>query len=139
VTPLALRLAAKFLPGKLSIVLTAKDNLPTELTAGTGTVAIRIPDHPVPMQLVRELGRPITATSANVADMPTMPTVAEILAQFGDKSHLITRVIDGGALSGTPSTLVDARGDMPIILREGAIAKEEIISFSDSTVSISDK
>ncbi len=82
VTPLAKKLAAQFLPGKLSIVLTATDMLPIELTAGTGTVAIRIPDHPVPLQLVKELGKPITATSANIADMPTEASVEAILKQF---------------------------------------------------------
>jgi L-threonylcarbamoyladenylate synthase len=127
VTPLAQKLADKFLPGKLSIVLTAKDNLPAELTAGTGTVAIRIPNHPVPLQLVRDFGRPITATSANIAGMPTELSVEKILAQFGNKAHLITRTIDGGQLFGTPSTLVDARGDTPLILREGAISADQII------------
>lgn len=139
VTPLAERLAKKFLPGKLSIVLTAKDNLPTELTGGTGTVAIRIPDHPAPARLVRELGKPITATSANVAGMPTERTVARILAQFGEKAAMIsTRMIrSDGYHSGLeieipeslPSTLVDARTDTPRILREGAIPTPDILEL----------
>lgn len=130
VTPLAERLAKKFLPGKLSIVLTAKDNLPTELTGGTGTVAIRIPDHPAPARLVRELGRPITATSANVADMPTERTVTGILAQFGEKSAMIYHSgVETEIPESLPSTLVDARGDVPLILREGAIPTSDILEL----------
>ena len=89
VTLLAKKLAKKFLPGKLTIVLTAKDALASAITAGTGTVGIRIPNHPVPLQLVRDIGKPITATSANVADMPTLHSVPEILEQFGEKKIMI--------------------------------------------------
>lgn len=121
VTPLAEKLTAKFLPGKLTIVLKAK-NLPDNLTAGTGTVGIRIPNHPVPLRLVRELGKPITATSANVADQPTLSSLKEILAQFGERAGMITEVIDEGLLpESLPSTVVDARGEEPVVLRKGAI------------------
>jgi len=127
VTPLALKLAEAFLPGKLTLILKAKSNLPTELTAGTGTVGIRIPNHVLCLNIVRELGRPYTATSANVSDMDSKNTVSEILAQFGAEAHMIDRVIDvGELLESLPSTVVDARGDMPHILREGAISKEDI-------------
>jgi L-threonylcarbamoyladenylate synthase len=129
VTPLGQKLADKFLPGKLSIVLTAKDNLPVELTAGTGTVAIRIPDHPIPIALVRKLGRPITATSANVADMPTERTVEKILAQFGMRSAMIYHYSSETDIpESLPSTLVDARGNSPVILREGVIPVGQILS-----------
>lgn len=125
VTPLAERLAAAFLPGKLTLVLTAKD-LPKELS-DDGTIGVRIPNHPVVMQLIEEIGAPITATSANVSGQPTLHTPAEILKQFADKAHLITRVIDAGPLQPSePSTVVDARGDAPIIIREGAVSKEKI-------------
>lgn len=127
VTLLAEKLAAKFLPGRLTIVLNAKDSLPSKLTAGTGTVGIRIPNHPVPLGLVQKMGKPITATSANVADLPTLKTPKEILAQFADRRDMITEVIDEGALpESLPSTVVDARGTVPIILREGAISSTEI-------------
>lgn len=128
VTPLAEKLAEKFLPGKLTIVLEAKDTLSEKLTAGTGTVGIRIPNHPVPMMLVQKLGKPITATSANVADMPTHNSVSEILKQFGDKSALIyhNNEWEHELPESAPSTVVDARGSVPVILREGAIATEMI-------------
>lgn len=128
VTPLAERLARKFLPGKLTLVLEAKGNLPRQVTADSGTVGIRIPNHPVPLQLVRELGKPITATSANVADMPTMSTVSEILAQFGDKKTQIFHKPDWPNFlpESEPSTVVDARGEFPIILRQGALSEAEL-------------
>lgn len=130
VTPLAKKLAEKFLPGKLTLVLEAKEELAPAISAGTGTVGIRIPNHPVPMRLVRELGKPITATSANVADMPTLRTVPEILAQFGKRADLIYQVIDEGELpESLPSTVVDARGNTSVILREGAISKKEILAL----------
>lgn len=128
VTPLARRLAERFLPGKLTLVLNAK-KLPEEVTAGTGTVGIRIPDHSTPHGLVTEFGTPITATSANISGMETKATVQEILEQFGDRAHMVTRVIDGGIMNGAPSTVVDARGDEPVILREGAISEADIRSI----------
>lgn len=128
VTPLAKRLAEKFLPGKLTLVLDVKGTLPLGITAGTGTVGIRVPNHPVPLRLVHELGRPISATSANVADMPTETTPEKILSQFAERSHMITDIIDEGALpESAPSTVVDARGDTALVLREGAILKVDIL------------
>jgi len=123
VTPLAKRLIDTFLPGKLTLVMEAKPGmLPDRITGGTGTVGVRIPDHPVPLSLVRESGRPITATSANVAGMRTESTPQKILAQFGDRASLIGRVIDEGELPPSlPSTVVDARGESAVVLRPGAV------------------
>lgn len=130
VTPLAETLAAKFLPGKLTIVLNSKSTLPENLTAGTGTVGVRIPNHPVPLALVKELGKPITATSANVADMPTLSTVPEILEQFGERKIMIYHnpAWSQSLPASPPSTVVDARGGVPLVLREGAITEKEILS-----------
>jgi L-threonylcarbamoyladenylate synthase len=133
VTPLAKMLAETFLPGKLTLVLNAKDNLPVQLTGGTGTIGIRIPNHPVPLQLVRDLGKPITATSANVADLPTLKTPKEILAQFGERAGMITKIIDEGALpESLPSTVVDARGERVAVLRAGAVSEQDLVSSFDS-------
>ena len=130
VTPLAQALAAKFLPGKLTLILKAKSNLPDELTAGSGTIGIRIPKHMLCLNIVREFGRPVTATSANVAGEEPMRSVPEILAQFGEKANMIGRVIDSGELlESLPSTVVDARNAKPLLLREGAVSKEEILSL----------
>ena len=127
VTPLAEKLAEKFLPGKLTLVLKAKDSLPDELTAGTGTVGIRIPNHLICLKLARELGHPFTATSANVSDEKPKNAVPDILAQFGERASMIAKIIDTGELvESPPSTVVDARGAKPLIVREGAIPREKI-------------
>ena len=127
VTALARKLAEAFLPGKLTLILNAKPILPLELTAGSGTIGIRIPNHLLCLNLARELGRPYTATSANVSDLPPQSTVPAILAQFGTKAGLRGRVIDSGELlESMPSTVVDARGERPVIIRNGAIFKEDI-------------
>lgn len=127
VTALARKLAAEFLPGKLTLVLSAKNNLPTELTAGTGTIGVRIPNHLLCLNLAREFGRPYTATSANVSDMNSKNSVPEILAQFEARAGMIDRAIDvGELLESLPSTVVDARGETPHIVRVGAISKEDI-------------
>lgn len=127
VTPLAEKLAAAFLPGKLTLILNAKPDLPDELTAGTGTVGIRIPNHVICLKLARELGRPFTATSANMSGMEPEHSAEKILAQFGARAGMISRVIDSGELvESLPSTVIDARNEKPLLLREGAVSKEAI-------------
>lgn len=141
VTPLAQLLAKKFLPGKLTLTLILKAKcsmsrhrtfeqciLAEGVVAPDGSVGVRIPNHPRALALIRELGKPLTATSANVSSMETESTPEKILAQFGDKASWITHIIDEGALPPSgPSTVVDARGTGPVILREGAIAASNII------------
>lgn len=123
VTPLARKLIEKYLPGKITVVLNAKAGmLPERITGGTGTIGVRIPNHPIPLNLVREWGVPITATSANVAGMDTDKTPQAIVAQFGEKGEWITDVFDEGELpESLPSTVVDARGDTPVVIRQGAV------------------
>jgi len=127
ITSLAQKLIKAFLPGKLTIILEPK-NLPVELGTASGEIGVRIPAQKLALELIQELGKPLTATSANVSGMPTESTPEKILKQFGDKSSWITRVIDAGELPPSePSTVVDARGDEPIIVREGAISKVAIL------------
>ncbi|MEK9176687.1 MAG: L-threonylcarbamoyladenylate synthase [Patescibacteria group bacterium] len=127
VTPLARKLARAFLPGKLTLVLTAKDTLAPALTAGTGTIGIRIPKHLLVERLIREIGKPITATSANVSGREPEKTPEKILAQFGGNASSITKVYDLGELpESAPSTVVDARGTESVVLREGAIPSDVV-------------
>lgn len=127
VTPLAEKLVKKFLPGKLTIVLRPKD-LPKELGDGSDEIGVRIPDHPVVHELIRKIRGPITATSANVSGQPALSTVPEILAQFGDRASAI--IYDNAwpqsLPPSLPSTVVDARGTEPVIIREGAITEVAI-------------
>lgn len=128
-TPLAEALAQKFWPGKLTLILKAK-SLPSELIAPDGSIGIRIPNHPVALQLVRELGHPLTATSANVSGMKPMNSVSEILAQFGDKKILIYHnpAWPESLPPSGPSTVIDARGSEPVCIREGVIPMSDVVS-----------
>lgn len=90
----------RFLPGPVTVVLKAKSCLPAILTGGTGLIGVRIPDHPVPLAVVRELDAPITATSANIHGGPNPVTVNDVHVPHDF-------LIDGGRLPGTPSTVVD--------------------------------
>ena len=117
-------LALHFLPGALTLVLPKSDSLPDIITAGGGTIAVRIPAHPVPVALAEGLGAPIVGTSANLSGKPSVLTASDVYSQFGDNIDL---VIDGGRCpGGRESTIVDAAGETPVILREGAIAREEL-------------
>lgn len=135
VTPLARKLAEKFLPGKITLVLKAKtcpeniDNIPlaSGVVSQEGAVGVRIPNRPEALELVRDLGRPLTATSANISGAVTARTPEKILLQFKDKASMITDVVSLGKLPASePSTVVDARGTKPIVIREGAILASAI-------------
>ena len=124
VTAVAWRLAEKFLPGALTLVLPRSKSVPDIVAAGGMTVAVRAPNHPVPVALVLGLGAPIVGTSANLSGKPSALTAGEVYAQFGDKIDL---VIDGGRCpGGKESTIVDVTGEAPLVLREGAITIEEL-------------
>ncbi|MBA7650198.1 Threonylcarbamoyl-AMP synthase [subsurface metagenome] len=117
-------LANSFLPGALTLVLYKSKSVPDIITAGGITVAIRVPAHPIPIALIEGLGAPIVGTSANLSGKPSSVTAEDVYSQFGDKIDL---VIDGGrCLGGGESTIVDVTGEKPVILREGAISREEI-------------
>jgi L-threonylcarbamoyladenylate synthase len=117
-------LAHSFLPGGLTLVLTKSKSIPGIVTGGGETVAVRIPDHPVPIALIKGLGEPVIGTSANVSGRPSALTADEVRSQFGDSIDLI---IDAGRCKGgIVSTIIDVTGDVPRLLREGAIPRSEI-------------
>jgi L-threonylcarbamoyladenylate synthase len=123
VPPLAWLLAAKFLPGALTMVLPKSKAVPDTVASGK-TVAIRIPAHPIPLVLARGVGTPIVGTSANLSGQPSALTAEEVSTQLGGKVDLI---IDGGRCpGGKESTIVDLTAETPVVLREGAISKEEL-------------
>ena len=117
-------LARSFLPGALTLVLHKSSSVPDIITAGGETVAVRVPNHPISMMLVEGVGTPIVGTSANLSGRPSALVADEVYSQFGDKIDLI---IDGGRCpGGKESTIVDVTGETPVVLREGAISREEI-------------
>ncbi len=112
-----------FWPGSLTIVLPTAPGY--ESPAIGETVALRVPDHPVPRELVRLLGGPITGTSANISGGADPLTADDVRSQLGDTVDLI---IDGGRCrGGRPSTVVDCTVDPPRVVREGAISREELV------------
>jgi len=124
VPPIAWLLAHTFLPGALTIVLHKSNSVPDIVTGGGITVAVRIPAHPIPVALADDLGMPIVGTSANLSGKPSVLTADKVYSQFGDKIDL---VIDGGRCpGGRESTIVDVTGETPVVLREGAISREEL-------------
>jgi len=127
VTPLARVLIETYMPGALTIVLKASDSVPPYLRTEAGTVALRIPAHPVPIALIRGIGAAIVGTSANLSGRPSPVTAEEVDAQLGNRVDMI---IDGGRCPGKESTIVDVTGEKPIILREGIISKQEIMRVS---------
>ena len=124
IPPEAWILAERFWPGALTLVVRKSDAVPSVVTAGLPTVALRVPDHPIPREIAKALGAPITGTSANLSGRPGLTNAAAVRAEFGDT---IDFVLDGGdAPGGVASTIVDMSGDAPKLLREGAVSREEI-------------
>ena len=115
-------LAKKFWPGALTLVVPKKTELPELLTAGN-SIGIRIPDHPVALELLKEFG-PIAATSANLSGKTSPHDARDVLKQLNKRIPLI---LDGGRCSGgIPSTVVDCSNGEVRILRPGAISQQEI-------------
>lgn len=122
--PQAIKLMKRFWPGPLTIVLKAADALPVSVTAGTGTVGVRLPGCPRARRFSNILGFPITSTSANPSGEKPPVTAEEVASYFNGSISLI---IDGGRLKGTKgSTIVDATGDALKLIREGEIPSSEI-------------
>lgn len=120
----AWRLARRFLPGGLTLVLYKSARVPGIVTGGGRTVAVRVPAHPVPVALIEGLGAPIIGTSANVSGRPGALTADEVCARLGDRVDLI---IDGGrSPGGVESTVVDLTAEPPVVLRRGAIPAAEL-------------
>jgi len=114
------RLAACFWPGALTLVLPARPHLPAPLTAGTGTIGVRVPGHPIARALVHGLGAPITAPSANPPGAPPPRTVDEAREYFGTRVDVY---LDGGRLPGGGSTVALVEGDTPRVLRPGPVSE----------------
>jgi L-threonylcarbamoyladenylate synthase len=130
VTPAARRLA-RLWPGALTLVLPAASHLPPELLAGGPTVAVRLPDHAWLRGLIRALGAPLAATSANLHGGRDPQTAAEVAAQLGAALPL---VVDGGPTPGpVPSTIVDCAGAEPRLLRAGALVWEQVAAALANT------
>jgi L-threonylcarbamoyladenylate synthase len=122
--PLAQRLAERFWPGPLTIVVPKHASIPTDVTAGTPTVGIRCPDHPMALDLLRAFGGPLVAPSANPSGFVS-PTTADHVREGFPGAELL--VLDGGPCrAGIESTVVSLTMDPPTILRTGAIPIDDL-------------
>ncbi len=116
---LAHRLAARFWPGPLTLVIDALPTISRALLAGTGRVAVRVPDHAVARMLAARADCAITSTSANLSGQRAPASAAQVVAALGDR---VDALIDGGPTrGGPPSTIVDVTGTVPVLVRDGVV------------------
>ena len=124
--------ARKFWPGPLTVITQAAPSVPANVTAGSGTIALRWPMASFATTLVHRLGAPITATSANRSGMPSSVSADEVREQFGNS---LDALIDGGRLpSRGGSTLLDLTVDPPVVVREGPVSFERLSEFFNGRI-----
>lgn len=124
VTPLAKKLAEKFWPGPLTLILRRAAGVGDYVTGGQDTVGLRVPSHPVAQDLLRAFGGGIAAPSANRFGRVSTTTAEHVAEELGDA---VDYVLDGGASDiGIESTIIDVRGDEPVLMRPGHIGVRDI-------------
>ena len=136
ITDMAWKLVEHFWPGSLTLILEKSPQVNPIVTGGRDSIAVRMPDHHVPLTLVQELGSPVTGTSANPSGGPDPVTADDVRLLLGEK---IDYVVDGGpATKGSPSTILDlTTRTNPRIVRLGAIAHDALQSFCSTPLEIS--
>ena len=133
----AIALAKQFWPGPLTFVLKRKDNNPAiDLAcAGLNSIAVRMPNHPVALELIRQSGVPIVAPSANRFKTISPTTAQHVQDSLGDRVEMI---LDGGACRiGVETTIIDLTGKHIVILRAGGMAREELEAFTGEKIYLS--
>lgn len=129
-TGIAKYLFSIFSPGPLTLVLKKKDVVPSSVTAGLDTVAVRIPNHEIALEFIKQCGVPIAAPSANTSGRPSPTTAQDVYEDLNGKIPLI---IDGGECGvGIESTVLDVSGEIPVILRPGMITAEDLLKHIDN-------
>lgn len=124
VPEIAWRLAERFLPGGLTLILHKAATVSNIITGGSEKIALRVPNHPIPIAIIEGLGAPITGTSANLSGCRSPVTPQEVHRQLGNRVDII---IDGGRCpGGMDSTVVDLTEKVPKMLRQGAISRADI-------------
>ncbi len=113
-----------FMPGALTLVMPKAESVSDTISGGKDTVALRVPAHVITIALIEGTGSPLIGTSANLSGKSSALTADEVNTQLGDK---IEYVLDGGRCpGGKESTVLDVTGEIPVIIREGAISRAEI-------------
>ncbi|MBQ7192858.1 MAG: threonylcarbamoyl-AMP synthase [Synergistaceae bacterium] len=128
----ALKLAERFWPGPLTLVLPAKEIVPSVTRAGLSTAAVRMPDNPAALALIEAAGTPIAAPSANLSGRPSPKDAQAVLRDLDGR---IDMIIDGGKTKiGTPSTIIDMTDpSRPVILRAGSISEQAAIMYNSES------
>lgn|ERR1700722_9436272 len=117
-------LANSFFPGPLTVVLKRHERVPSIVSAGLDSIALRMPSHPIALKLISLVGEPLVAPSANLSGKPSATQASHVLEDFDGQ---IAAVIDGGKTQfGIESTVISLLDKTPILLRPGTIAKEQI-------------
>jgi L-threonylcarbamoyladenylate synthase len=125
-SPGALRLGALFWPGPLTLLLARPSACPAWFAPASEVIALRVPDHSVPLSLLAALGEPLAVTSANPSGHRECLSAQEVLRAFPGSKNLL--VVDGGAAAGgRASTVVDASGQEPILARDGPIPFDRVL------------
>lgn len=129
-TPLAARLASRGWPGPLTLIIPASAQLCEDVHLATGKIAVRVPADVVARMLARSAGHAITSTSANISGEPPASTPDQVVRSLGE--HIDVLIDAGPTPGGLLSTIVDATGEEPVLVRAGAIAWERVLEFSRS-------
>ncbi len=128
-SPLAAILMERFWPGPLTLILPARPGLSRWLTAGTGTIGVRLSSHPLARDLPARYGRPVTGTSANRSGMPPLRQAGEMAQEFGREVDII---LAGPPCPGGPaSTIVDLTRQPPRLVRAGPIPRQTLLQVTD--------
>lgn len=124
--PAFARLATRFWPGELTLIVEAQ-SLPPEITAGGDTVGVRMPDHPLALALLQRFGGAIATTSANKSDEPPATSAEEVRSELGE---LVDIILDGGpTTTRVASTVLDLSVSPPQIRRHGGISMDQLAPF----------
>lgn len=126
------RLADRFWPGPLTLVAERREGIPLAAVAGLSTIAVRMPAHLCARQIIRAVGSPLAAPSANRSGFPSSTSVQDVLEDFSGE---IAAVVDGGiSCLGIESTVVGVFEDCPVLLRPGAIPREALEEVLQTTL-----
>lgn len=125
VSDTAQKLMDAFWPGPLTLIFPLRDNtVSTAVTRGLSTIGVRMPDHAVALQLLQLADVPIAAPSANLSGNPSAATAEQVAADLDGR---IAAIVSGGSCNiGEASTIVDVSGDVPLILRQGAVSSAQL-------------
>ncbi|MDR1027963.1 MAG: threonylcarbamoyl-AMP synthase, partial [Clostridiales Family XIII bacterium] len=124
ISPAFVRLADSFWPGPLTMILKKKTDVPEAVTGGLDTVAVRLPDHPVAIELIRAAGRPVAAPSANLSGSPSPTRAQHVIRDLSGKADVILAGLDSRV--GIESTVLDLTSDPPAVLRPGVLTADHL-------------